>query len=101
VKNRILAFSLSLVMAISPLTGVNAQSSETKTAAAGGAASGISVGTAVALGIVGAVLLASIGSDSDAAPAGLINMPTTATSATTTTTTTTTTTATTTTTTSN
>ena len=67
-KNRIISTMVALVLVISPIGITKAQ---TAAAASGGAASGITIGTAVALGIIGAALLASIGSDSDAAPAGI------------------------------
>ena len=60
-KNKIIAVLASLIIAFSPMSTINAQSSA-------GAAGGMSVGTAVAIGVVGAALLVALGDSSSSAP---------------------------------
>ena len=56
-KNKILATVVSILIAVSPV-GVNAQQGS-----AGSASGGMSVGTAVAIGVVGAALLVALGEE--------------------------------------
>ena len=64
-KNKILATVVSILIAVSPV-GVNAQQGS-----AGSASGGMSVGTAVAIGVVGAALLVALGDSSSSAPAAV------------------------------
>ena len=65
-KNKIIAVLASLIIALSPMSTVNAQSSS------GSAAGGMSVGTAIAIGVVGAALLVALGDSSSSAPAAVL-----------------------------
>ena len=72
-KNKFLVAVISLVLTMAPIVGVNAQTE----ASAGSAAGGLSVGTAVAIGIVGAALLVALSDSSSPAAAGVpvVNNP--------------------------
>lgn len=61
-KNKLSVIILTAILGISPLT-VNSQTSA--------AAGGMSVGTAVAIGVVGAALLVALGDSSSSAPAAV------------------------------
>tara|TARA_B100001123_G_C15289684_1_gene1017011 strand:- start:86 stop:358 length:273 start_codon:yes stop_codon:yes gene_type:complete len=76
-RNKIIAIFASLLLAASPVTTVNGQTS--------GAAGGMSVGTAVAIGVVGAALLVALGDSSSSAPAAVTPPAETANSSTSTT----------------
>tara|TARA_B100000214_G_C23806206_1_gene552766 strand:+ start:62 stop:343 length:282 start_codon:yes stop_codon:yes gene_type:complete len=64
-KNRIVAIVLTIMIAASPVSSLNAQSSSST------AAGGMSVGTAVAIGVVGAALLVALGDSSSSAPSAV------------------------------
>ena len=63
-NKKIIALLVSLFMTVSPVSIVSAQSE-------GAAAGGITAGTAVAIGIVGAALLVALGDSSNSAAAGV------------------------------
>tara|TARA_B110000008_G_C16930310_1_gene548419 strand:- start:210 stop:539 length:330 start_codon:yes stop_codon:yes gene_type:complete len=62
----IVATIISIMLSVSPITSLHAQSAESS-----GAAGGISAGTAVAIGIVGAALLIALGDSSSSAAQGV------------------------------
>lgn len=64
-KKRIVAVLASLLITFGSIANVNAQSSNS------GASGGMSVGTAVAIGVVGAALLVALGDSSSSAPAAV------------------------------
>ena len=76
-KNKLIAVIASLILGFGTASHVNAQSSE--------AAGGMSVGTAVAIGVVGAALLVALGDSSSSAPAAVAAPAATTPAATTTT----------------
>jgi hypothetical protein len=61
-KNKIISVIATIILITSPLSGLNAQQE---------AAGGISAGTAVAIGIVGAALLVALSDSSSSAAAGI------------------------------
>mgnify|MGYP000718220596 CR=1 FL=1 len=63
-KNKFIAMVATLVLAFGPISNVNAQSS--------GASGGMSVGTAVAIGVVGAALLVALGDSSSSSAANAV-----------------------------
>ena len=65
-KSKLIATIITVFLAMSPVAHVNAQQGS-----AGSAAGGMSVGTAVAIGVVGAALLVALGDSSSSAPAAV------------------------------
>ncbi len=63
-KNKLSIIILTAILGLSPMTGYSQQGSA-------GAAGGMSVGTAVAIGVVGAALLVALGDSSSSAPAAV------------------------------
>jgi hypothetical protein len=63
-KNKLYTLMLSVIIGLSPVTGFTQSESA-------GAAGGVSAGTAVAIGIVGAALLVALSDSSSSAAAGV------------------------------